>query len=86
MKLSPDKMPNTSTFTNFKKKNETVHLAMKLVKGVVGAKVRIIAKSFQKSTVVHNVTREGVLDLNLENVVIYSVLEVVPDRNNRIVW
>ena len=86
MKSSPDKMPNTSTFTNFKKKNETVRLAMKLAKGVAGAKVRIIAKNSQKSTVVRSVIREGVLDLNLGNVVICFVLEVVPDLNNLIVW
>ena len=79
-------MPNTSMFTNFKKKSGTVHLVMKVVKGAVGEKVHIIAKNFQKSIAVHNVTKEGVLDLSLGNVVIYFVLEVALDQNNLIVW
>ena len=86
MKSSLDKMPNTSTFTNFKKKNATVRLAMKVVKGVAGVKVLIIAKNFQKSTAVHSAIREDVLDLNLGNVVICFVLEVALDLNNLIVW
>ena len=86
MKSSLDKMPNTSTFTNFKKKNATVRLAMKVVKGVAGVKVLIIAKNFQKSTAVHSAIREDVLDLNPGNVVICFVLEVALDLNNLIVW
>ena len=45
MKSSLDKTPNTSMFTNFKKKSGTVHLVMKVVKGAVGEKVHIIAKN-----------------------------------------
>jgi hypothetical protein len=86
MKSSLDRTPNISMFTNFKKKKEIVHPAMKHVIGVVGVRGRIIARNFPKSIVAHSATRADVLDLNPGNVAIYFVLEVAQDQNNLIVW
>lgn len=79
-------MLNICTCTNFKRPNVIALLAIQLAELAAGAKEPKIVKNFLKPIVVLSAIKEGVLDLNLGNVVTYSVLEDVLDLNNLTAW
>ena len=74
------------TYTITPSQSESVHLVILLAKPVVGAKDLTIVKSFRKLTAAHSVMREGVMALNLDNVVISHALVDVPVRRKVIAW
>lgn len=72
-------MQRNDTFTILRRPSENVRHVIRLVRMVVGAKVRITANNSVKSIAHPNVLRDDVLDRSREIVAIFSVLVDVMD-------